>query len=64
MTDIQTIRLSEYVSILENATRFFDEIGDPYTFKVDDMIVNVRFNKENPIPLQKCVENILMRRVI
>ena len=42
-----------------NAKKFFEQIRNPYLFKVDDVIVHVKFGAPTTKPLQSHIHNLL-----
>ena len=59
IVDIRGIRMPDRASAVERARQFFEEIKNPYVFKVDDIIVHVEFGEKSAGSLQSHIQNLL-----
>lgn len=51
--------MPDRASAVERARHFFEEIKNPYVFKVDDIIVHVEFGEKSAGSLQSHIQNLL-----
>jgi hypothetical protein len=57
--DIQTVELAPEGDRAANARRFFQQVGDPYVFRVDEVTVHVQFAGTDGGTLQGHIQNLL-----
>ena len=60
LTDIRNVKLPKSQSMAKNAQQFFEEIRNPYLFKVEDIVVHVEFGDSSAESLQTHIQNLLI----
>ncbi len=59
LVDLRDIDLLSNKNPLSNAKHFFEQIKNPYSFRVGDIAVNVEFGDQNSRSLQSHILNLL-----
>ncbi len=59
LVDLRDIDLLSSNNQLLNAKQFFEQIKNPYSFRVGDIAVNVEFGDQNSGSLQSHILNLL-----
>ena len=57
LVDISKVEIDTDKPVAERIKSFLAQIGNPYMFKVDDIVVRVSF-KPNAPTLQECLEKV------
>jgi len=48
LVDLRTIHIDPNLSVPERTRQFLDQVRNPYLFRVDDLIVKVRYEGDRP----------------